>query len=162
MPMSHPIVSLNRATVDSPGIQESNRSGLNKQFVEFHPIDQVSVDEDILARCGWLDEILYARESIEKFLTNGFGTVLIYKGTIVAEAYGMFIGNGACEIGVFTPHEYRNKGLGRMAVAQVVQTCMQRGLIPHWSCRMSNQASLSLASSVGFHGGGRQVVHIYS
>ena len=124
---------------------------LSCRHAELGTLELASIDQDLLSQCGWLEEMRLALGSSENFLANAFGSVLLLKGDIVAEAYGAFIGAGTCEIGVFTAEAYRSRGLARCVVAHVVAGCARRGLQPHWSCRIANPASAAVARAVGFH-----------
>jgi RimJ/RimL family protein N-acetyltransferase len=87
----------------------------------------------------------------QRFLDKGFGFALVDDaGNSVAQAYGTFIGNGLCEIGIVTHPDHRGKGYIVYPAIAVIQECFARGITPVWSCNVENIASFKTAHKLGF------------
>jgi len=123
---------------------------------EFRPLDL-----DLLQGCEWKGEIEEYTGSLENFLAHGFGVCLQQQGEIVAEAYAPFVGQGTAEIGAVTREAGRGRGYASLTCARLIQTCLERGLAPYWSCDADNLASINLARKLGFQNQGEYTIQIY-
>jgi len=75
----------------------------------------------------------------------------IFSGRKLACAASVWLwGDRLADLGVITRPEFRGKGLGRAAVAQVAQTAIDAGRLPLYRCEDTNPASRALARSLGF------------
>lgn len=108
------------------------------------------IDRDLLERCVWREEIENFCGSLENFLAHGFGVCLMRGDEIISESYAPFIGAHNVEIGAVTSETQRGHGYAAMTCAHLIQTCLERGLQPYWSCDADNLASVNLARKLGF------------
>jgi GNAT superfamily N-acetyltransferase len=105
------------------------------------------IDQDLLERCEWREEIENFCGSLENFLTHGFGVCLMQNNEIISESYAPFVGVHNVEIGAVTREAHRGHGYGAITCAHLIQTCLERGFEPYWSCDADNQASIKLGFS---------------
>ena len=120
-----------------------------------------TLDLTLLQGCEWKGEIEEYTGSLENFLAHGFGVCLLQQGEIIAEAYAPFVGAGTVEIGAVTHEAGRGRGYGALTCARLIQTCLERGLVPYWSCDADNLASLKLARRLGFQNQADYTIEIY-
>jgi len=109
-----------------------------------------NIDHEIFTRCMWYTFITNLYGSPERFLNNGFGVALCDNNTIASEAYAACIGKGFCEVGITTHTNYRGQGLATQTAGQLVKQCLDRNLVPMWSCDYENPASWKVALKLGF------------
>lgn len=109
-----------------------------------------NIDAAIFAKCSWRDFISLLYGSSELFLHNGFGVALTDNELVIGEAYAACIGNGFCEVGIVTHPDYRGQGIATQVAAALIKQCLDRQLIPMWSCDSENPASLKVALKLGF------------
>lgn len=107
--------------------------------------------KELLERCEWREEIESFCGRLDNFVAHGFGLCLMQGDDILSEAYAPFVGQERIEIGVVTNEAHRGKGYGAITCAALIQTCLERGLAPYWSCDADNTASAHLARKLGFH-----------
>lgn len=93
---------------------------------------------------------LYFWRNAQQFDSEGVGFSLIHEGKIASTAYASFIHENYLELGIETLPEYRGKGFAIKACVALIDYCIERGLIPVWSCRFENTASYMLAQKLGF------------
>lgn len=89
----------------------------------------------------------------EDFFTRGFGfvTEALETHTIVSWSLCDCIGDNACEIGIQTDPDYRQRGLAALTAAAAVDHALAQGLSSvGWHCRADNIGSQRTASRVGF------------
>ncbi len=108
------------------------------------------IDKNLLEKCEWRKEIENFCGSIENFLVHGFGVCLIRDGEIISESYAPFVGVHTVELGAITRETYRGHGYAAITCSYLIQSCLERGLQPYWSCDADNLASVSLARKLGF------------
>ena len=91
--------------------------------------------------------------SEKRFTQKSLGLCLIDDLTgevVVSACSGVFVGNGEVEISISTDPAYRRRGFGWLTGAAFIEACLERDLAPVWGCFPENEASLSLASRLGF------------
>ena len=109
------------------------------------------LDLTLLKQSSWFGFLVSVAGGAKRFLERGFGFALVNEqGFSVAQAYGVFIGDGTCEIGVVTHPDHRGKGYILYPVIATIQECLARNLTPVWSCNSENIASLKTAHKLGF------------
>jgi RimJ/RimL family protein N-acetyltransferase len=89
-------------------------------------------------------------DSAEDFIQIGKGFTLLHKGEIASTAYSAFVHENMLEIGIETVEKYRGFGFAELTCKALIQYCLERDLIPVWSCRFENTASYKLAQKLGF------------
>lgn len=109
------------------------------------------LDIALFKQSSWFGFLSLVQGGAQRFLDIGFGFALVNdEGVSVAQAYGAFLGNGLCEIGVVTHPDYRGNGYILHPAIAVIQQCLARNLKPMWSCNSENVASYKTALKLGF------------
>jgi GNAT superfamily N-acetyltransferase len=84
------------------------------------------------------------------FVDRANAVVVNYKGNPAAICYAAAEADRRLEIDVLTLPQYRTMGLGRLAVANFVDRCFEKSLVPLWDCFTNNAGSMALSAAVGF------------
>jgi len=108
------------------------------------------IDRRLLERCEWRSDMEFFSGSLDNFLANGLGLVLMQRDDIITEAYASSFGSVGAEIGAITREAYRGRGYAPIACAYLIQACEERGYQPYWSCDLDNEASIRVARKLGF------------
>lgn len=110
------------------------------------------LDVHLLKQSPWYGFLTTTIGGAQKFVDIAFGYAIVdAQGKSVAQAYGAFIGNGLCEVGIVTHPDYRGKGYIIYPLYALMQECLQRNLTPVWSCNTENKASFKTAVKFGFN-----------
>lgn len=88
--------------------------------------------------------------SAKDFKQKGKGFTLLHSGEIASTAYSAFVHEDKLEIGLETVEKYRGSGFAKLTCCKLIDYCLERELIPVWSCRFENTASYKLAQKLGF------------
>jgi GNAT superfamily N-acetyltransferase len=88
--------------------------------------------------------------STAALLTDGIVAAAVVDDAIVAIAHTSAITDKHADIGVATLPAYRRRGFATAAAALVATAIQAGGRIPVWSCGETNQASLRVATNLGF------------
>ena len=88
--------------------------------------------------------------SAKDFKQKGKGFTLLHSGEIASTAYSAFVHEDKLEIGIETVEKYRGFGFAELTCCKLIDYCLERELIPVWSCRFENTASYKLAQKLGF------------
>ena len=88
--------------------------------------------------------------SAKDFKQKGKGFTLLHNGEIASTAYSAFVHEDKLEIGIETVEKYRGSGFAELTCCKLIDYCLERELIPVWSCRFENTASYKLAQKLGF------------
>ncbi len=83
-------------------------------------------------------------------LRDVWPTGVYAEGRLVSAASAWLWGERLADLGVLTHGKYRRMGCGAAAVAAVAAVAQKEGRIPFYRCDGKNEASLSLAQSLGF------------
>jgi hypothetical protein len=89
-------------------------------------------------------------DNAKDFETNGSGYTLLHNGEIAATAFSAFVHENRLEIGIETVEKYRGNGYAELVCCKLIDECLESGLVPVWSCRSENTASVRLAGKLGF------------
>jgi hypothetical protein len=89
-------------------------------------------------------------DSAKDFIRKGKGFTLLHNREIASTAYSAFVLEDKLEIGIETVEKYRGFGFAELTCCKLIDYCLERGLIPVWSCRFENTASYKLAQKLGF------------
>lgn len=108
------------------------------------------IDQALLSRCEWRNEMLLAYGTPENFLKHGLGMCLMHEDEICCEAYAVFHAGHRCELGVVTPEAHRRRGYAAMTCAALLKKCAELGWQPNWSCHQENTASIATARRLGY------------
>lgn len=109
------------------------------------------LDMQLFRQSPWYGFLASIAGGPAAFLEKSFGYALVdADGNSVAQAYGAFIGDNECEIGIVTHPDYRGKGYITYPLQAVIDECIERDITPMWSCNSENIASLKTAMKFGF------------
>ncbi len=108
------------------------------------------IDRRLLDRCEWRADMEFYCGSLDNFLANGIGLVMMRGDEIIVEAYASSLGDTQAEIGAVTREAYRGRGYAPITCAYLIQVCEQRGYRAYWSCDVYNEASIRVARKLGF------------
>ncbi|MFX0170737.1 MAG: GNAT family N-acetyltransferase [Candidatus Hodarchaeota archaeon] len=102
-----------------------------------------------------MDEINQCWNSIDDFLTIGFGFCLIHKPTnedvsVQGWCTGEYFSEGKCGIGIETFSAYQERGFATAMTSAFVDYCLSVNIRPHWDATVNNYASRRVAEKVGF------------
>lgn len=89
-------------------------------------------------------------DSANDFIQKGKGFTLLHNSEIASTAYSAFVHEDMLEIGIETVEKYRGFGFALLTCSKLIDYCLERELIPVWSCRFENAASYKLAQKLGF------------
>ncbi len=95
-------------------------------------------------------EVLLMWPSLERFLTCGFGFVILHNHKVVSWCTAEYVGSHLCGIGIETHPKFRNQGLARIAATALVREARARNLTPNWDSWKENSSSLAVARRIGF------------
>ncbi len=85
------------------------------------------------------------------FARSSFGTVILADdGTLASACVACGVGGGEAEIEIGTDPRHRRRGLAAAAGAAFISACVERGLVPAWTCSATNEASIRCAMRLGF------------
>jgi hypothetical protein len=84
------------------------------------------------------------------FIRRSNAVVVFCAGKPASICYSAAEAKQSVEIDVFTLVEYRNLGLGNLAVTTFVNRCFDLSLRPLWDCFTNNAGSMMLCKSIGF------------
>lgn len=108
------------------------------------------IDEDLLQRCAWRDDMAFYCGSLRNFLHHNLGLCLMHGDEIITEAYASALGAPYAEIGAITHEPYRGQGFAPMTAAFLIDALEQRGFQAYWSCDVDNPASARVARKLRF------------
>lgn len=124
-----------------------------EQFVASLPADVEikCIDEELYETClteEWSQDLVANYDDYQHYAQLGIGVVALYQGQIVAGASSYSTYKKGIEIEIDTRLDFRRKGLAKALAAQLILTCLDRGLYPSWDAH--NKASLALAQQLGY------------
>lgn len=116
---------------------------------EFH-IDKIDASnynmilaDDLMADC------CSNFSSMEDFLKNGIGYLIIRDGLVISAASSYTYCKGSIDITIGTQEEYRKRGLALAVASKLILDCMDRNIYPVWDA--ANMESVALAEKLGYH-----------
>ncbi|MBL7201886.1 MAG: GNAT family N-acetyltransferase [Anaerolineae bacterium] len=116
----------------------------------------LAIDADLLQRENLENlervraEVEWMWPSLERYVERGFGCAALCGEAVVSWCTAEYVSVGRCGMGIETVPVFRNKGVGTGAAARFAETCLDRGIIPHWECDRGNVASIRVAEKLGF------------
>lgn len=121
--------------------------GLNADFTLTN-MEECSDLFDEVSRTSWARDWISQFHGYEDYRKRGIGTVLRYKGELVAGASSYTVYSGGIEIQIDTREDFRNQGLGKVCGAALILRCLEQGCCPSWDA--DNEISARLACSLGY------------
>jgi RimJ/RimL family protein N-acetyltransferase len=89
-------------------------------------------------------------DDAEDFLERGGGWRVENDEFRGALAFTSFRFDDELELGIETHPDARGQGLATAAAARMIEDLLAQGVMPVWSCREGNHASVALATKLGF------------
>lgn len=123
------------------GISNGLKNNLNLCCVNVNNISLIDYKFGVVRR--------FWRSSAD-FIQRSNAVVVFYAGEPASICYSAAEANHCVEIDVLTLLEYRNLGLGKLAVINFINRCFSLSLLPLWDCFTNNAGSMMLGKSVGF------------
>ena len=122
---------------------QNKRNEVSQISPGFHiqTIDQLTA-ENIGVLSSW--------SSIDAFLTNGIGFMILKGEELVSTCFSIFSSSKKVEIDVHTNEKYRRKGLAKFICSLFIEKCIELNKIPNWECFWDNEPSLNMADKLGF------------
>jgi len=94
--------------------------------------------------------VLSSWASMDAFLQNGLGFVLLDGDEIASACHSVFASRTHHEIDVHTAEKYQRRGFALLVASAFIEACLARGQQPNWECFWENDASTALAGKLGF------------
>ena len=111
-----------------------------------HPIDRELYCKAMAQE--WSRDFCSQFHDAADYLSRGRGVVACKEGEIVAGASSYVVYTHGLEIQTDTREDMRRKGLAAACCAQLILTCLERGITPSWDA--ANPVSLTLAQKLGY------------
>lgn len=119
---------------------------------------QTDFDEEIFSKHPFWHGCNYA--SYQTFKNRGVGSVVCYKGEIVASASSYLTYKNCIELDVSTVEEHRKKGLAMACCASVLLQSKKKGYEVHWDAQ--NETSKCMAMRLGYELEKEYVAYIFN
>jgi GNAT superfamily N-acetyltransferase len=119
------------------------------------------INEELLERCEWRNEMEFYAGSLSSFLRHGIGLCMMQGNDIIVEAYASSLGITRAEIGAITHEAFRGRGFAPVACAYLIEICKQQGYQAYWSCDADHTASIRVAQKLGFQQEGAYQIYEY-
>ncbi len=111
----------------------------------------------ITARLAALDNFSMIREevestmgSVEKFLTEGFGSALVLENRVCGFCTAEYASPGLCAVGIAVEEAHRQKGYAAQMANAFLRQSAESGLTVYWDCWKNNIPSYKTAERAGF------------
>lgn len=96
-------------------------------------------------------EIEFLWGSIEKYLQHDVGWVAFSSdGQGIGLCHAAFIGGGLAELSIHVNKSARGQNFGFQLARNFIGDCLNRGVIPNWTCDTQNVPSFRMAQKLGF------------
>lgn len=106
---------------------------------------------------GWSRDFCANFSGYEDYRRRGVGIAVLRDGELAGGASSYTVYNGGIEIEIGVRRDCRRLGLAQACAAQLLLTCIGRGLYPSWDA--ANKESLQLAQKLGYRFGGRYAAY---
>lgn len=110
------------------------------------------IDEDIYYKVlndAFMADCCSNFTSIDSFLKNGIGYVIMHDNKIISGASSYSYCKGSIEITIGTKKEYRKKGFALACASKLILECLDNNIYPRWDA--VNMESVALAEKLGYH-----------
>ncbi len=118
-------------------------------------IDKNLINSDVKNKQTIINEINECWNSVDDFLSKGFGFYVAYSNENGEEEVqgwctGEYFSEGKCGIGIEIFQDYQKRGLGTLIASAFVEYSLSVGIDPHWDSSANNKPSVSVAKKTGF------------
>ena len=129
------------------------RDILNSYIKAIEPNFEIKrIDKDIYIKVlkdAFMADCCSNFTSIESFLNNGIGYVIIYNDEVVSGASSYSYCKGSIDITIGTNEAFRKKGLALACASKLILECLDNNIYPRWDA--TNLESVALAEKLGYH-----------
>jgi GNAT superfamily N-acetyltransferase len=94
--------------------------------------------------------VLACWASIDDFLANGIGYILVEGNHIFSICKSAFTSREKVEIEIQTDEDCRRRGYATLTASALIEECLRRGKQPNWECFWDNEPSSALAGKLGY------------
>ncbi|WP_139993124.1 GNAT family N-acetyltransferase [Paenibacillus paridis] len=89
--------------------------------------------------------------TLDKFFAKGIGYAILQQNKVIGSCISVFVGGSDYEIGIHTyDDKHRGQGLATAMAVALVQNCVGRGGVPHWTTEGFRKDSIAIARKLGF------------
>ncbi|HFI5255882.1 TPA: GNAT family N-acetyltransferase [Streptococcus agalactiae] len=109
------------------------------------------IDEKVYNSClekEWSQDLVANYATYQYYKKQGIGYVIYYQGNIIAGASSYSTYKNGIEIEVDTHPDFRRRGLATIVAAQLILTCLDKGIYPSWDAH--TRTSLNLSEKLGY------------
>ena len=103
---------------------------------------------DLVMAEGWSCDFCSSFLGKEDFARRGLGIAAMHGGEVIGGASSYICYRGGIELEVDTREDWRRKGIALACCAQLILTCMEKGITPSWDA--ANRESVALAQKLGY------------
>lgn len=103
--------------------------------------DQVMAEE-------WSCDFCSQFDGKDDFANRGLGISALYQGQVIGGASSYICYREGIEIEVDTHTDWRRRGIATACCAQLILTCLEKGMYPSWDA--ANRESVALAEKLGY------------
>ncbi|MGG1556059.1 GNAT family N-acetyltransferase [Paenibacillus ferrarius] len=90
--------------------------------------------------------------STENYLQHDVGWISMSSdGSVRGRCNAAFLGGGLAEVAIQVNKSVRGQGLGFQLARNFIRDCLNRGVIPNWTCDTQNVPSFRMAQKLGFN-----------
>jgi len=113
---------------------------------EIMPIDEKLFHE--LPKQEWADCHCSQFSSFDEFQLYGLGYIVMFDGELICASSPYAYCEGIIDVQIDTVEEHRQKGIATACSAQLILSCLDRGILPYWSADCDE--SRHLAEKLGY------------
>lgn len=108
------------------------------------------IDSSLLRSCTWDEIVRLIVGDLIAYPEADLGIALMRGTRILSEAYDVYLGRDAYEIGTVTHPDEQGKGYSTLVCKALIQRCQAQGKSVIWSCDAGNPPSVAVARKLGF------------
>lgn len=109
------------------------------------------IDKDLI---GSNEQLTQYTETVwngaENYLKHGGGWVALESNRMRGFCDALFVGGRQAELNISVGKSLRGRGIGSYLAIQFIRDCLDKGLVPNWTCDSDNVASYHMAQKLGF------------
>ncbi len=98
----------------------------------------------------FIDYIKFAWTSLDEYFEKGLGYCAFDKKDFANICISCFASENEREVGIKTFPDFQRKGLAYLTASAYIEECLEKNLIPVWSCFSDNEKSVKLAKKLGY------------
>jgi RimJ/RimL family protein N-acetyltransferase len=138
-------------SLDLDTAQDATAAELPGGF-QLRAVDQALLEQANIANMDdLLEEMQSERVSVEEFLANSFGMVLVGDGLVISWCLSEYNLGDNCEVGIATTEGYRQRGFAALTGEAFLRQARSQGIRRvGWHCWARNTPSSAAARRLGF------------